>query len=128
MAKSMTYSDESTDHFSEKRFITPTLRFAQLKKKKNLCIGIQVWRIDCRSFEAKLAKLRACGHGHFFQGRPRPFQPFEKKAVSHDFCVFWVLEAAVGKFKETIVGIKVVYGTNTLDALVVRNGAITCIL
>ena len=24
---------------------------------------------------------------------------------------FWVLEAAIGKFKETLVGIKVVYGT-----------------
>ena len=30
-------------------------------------------------------------------------------AVSRDFCVFCILEAARGKFKETIVGIKVVY-------------------
>ena len=27
------------------------------------------------------------------------------------FCVFCILEAARGKFKETVVGIKVVYGT-----------------
>ena len=33
-------------------------------------------------------------------------------AVSRDFCVFWILEAARCKSKETIVGIKVVYGTN----------------
>ena len=28
------------------------------------------------------------------------------------FAYFWILEAVRGKFKETIVGIKVVYGTN----------------
>ena len=33
-------------------------------------------------------------------------------AVSRDFCVFCILEAARVKFKETIVGIKVVNGTN----------------
>ena len=32
-------------------------------------------------------------------------------AVSRDFCVFCVLEAAKGKFKETPAGRKVVYGT-----------------
>ena len=31
-------------------------------------------------------------------------------AVSRDFCVFRVLEAARGEFEETLVGIKVVYG------------------
>ena len=33
-------------------------------------------------------------------------------AVSHDFCVFWISEAARGKIKEIIVGIKVVYDTD----------------
>ena len=33
------------------------------------------------------------------------------KTFTPDFCVFWVLEAAIGKFKETLDGIKVVYGT-----------------
>ena len=32
-------------------------------------------------------------------------------AVSRDFGVFWIFEAARCKSKETIVGIKVVYGT-----------------
>ena len=43
----------------------------------------------------------------------KPFQTatFLEIAVSRDFCVFWVLEAAREKFKETLVGIKVVYGT-----------------
>ena len=36
---------------------------------------------------------------------------FLEIAVSRDFCVFWVLEAAWGKSAETLVGIKVVYGT-----------------
>ena len=43
----------------------------------------------------------------------KPFQTaiFLDIAVSRDFCVFCILEAARGKFKETVVGIKVVYGT-----------------
>ena len=42
----------------------------------------------------------------------KPFQTaiFLDTAVSRDFCVFCSLEAARGKFKETVVGIKVVYG------------------
>ena len=57
-------------------------------------------------------------------------------AVSRDFCI---LEAAIGKFKEALVGIKVVYGTykhfrrvmtqiDIYEALVARNGVITGIL
>ena len=43
----------------------------------------------------------------------KPFQTaiFLDIAASHDFYVFCILEAARGKFKETLVGIKVVYGT-----------------
>ena len=37
---------------------------------------------------------------------------FLEIVVSRDFCVFWILEAARGKFKEIIVGIKVVYDTD----------------
>ncbi len=41
----------------------------------------------------------------------KPFQTatFLDIGVSRDFCVFCILEAARGKFKETLVGIKVVY-------------------
>ena len=43
----------------------------------------------------------------------KPFQTatFLDIAVSRDFCVLCILEAAGGTFKETVVGIKVVYGT-----------------
>ena len=61
----------------------------------------------------------------------KPFQTatFLDIAVSRDFCVFWILEATRGKFKEIIVGIKVVYDTDRhYEALVARNGAITGIL
>ena len=43
----------------------------------------------------------------------KPFQKatFLDMAVSRDFCVFCILEAARGTFQEALVGVKVVYGT-----------------
>ena len=49
--------------------------------------------------------------GYFIAVKPFLTATFLEIAVFRDFCVFWVLEAARGKFKETLVGIKVVYGT-----------------
>ena len=49
--------------------------------------------------------------GYFVAVIPFLTATFLEIAVSRDFfCVFWVLEAARGKFKETLVRIKVVYG------------------
>ena len=61
-----------------------------------------------------------CLFGFVYSGLQNPeyakitrngYLTFLEIAVSRDFCVFWVLEAAIGKFKETLVGIKVVYGS-----------------
>ena len=49
--------------------------------------------------------------GYFVAVIPFLSARFPEIAVSCDFCVFW-LEAAVCTSKETVVGIKVVYGTN----------------
>ena len=51
-------------------------------------------------------------YGYFIAVKPFLTATFLEIAVSRDFCVFWTLEAAKCKSKETIVGIKVVYGTN----------------
>ena len=68
-------------------------------------------------------------YGYFIAVKPFQTATFLEIAVSRDFCVFWISEAARCKYQETIVGIKVVYGhINTLDALCMRNGAITGIL
>ena len=47
---------------------------------------------------------------YFIAVKPFLTATFLEVAVSRDFCAFWVLEAAIGKFKETLVGIQVVYG------------------
>ena len=49
-----------------------------------------------------------------FSSRVKLFQTatFLDIAVSRDFCVFCILETARGKFKEAVVGIKVVHGIN----------------
>ena len=49
--------------------------------------------------------------GYFVAVKPFLTATFLEIAVSRDFCVFCILEAAIGKSKETIVGIKVVYGS-----------------
>ena len=49
--------------------------------------------------------------GYFIAVKPFQTAIFLDIAVSRDFCVFCILEAARGKFKETLVGIKVVYDT-----------------
>ena len=48
---------------------------------------------------------------YFIAVKPSLTATFLDIAVSHDFGVFWIFEAARCKSKETIVGIKVVYGT-----------------
>ena len=50
-------------------------------------------------------------YGYFIVVKPFLTATFLDISVSRDFCVFWILEAARGKFKETVVGIKVVYDT-----------------
>ena len=50
--------------------------------------------------------------GYFIAVKPFLTARFLEIAVSRDFCVLRILEAARCKSKETIVGIKVVYGTN----------------
>ena len=69
------------------------------------------------------------GYVYIIAVKPFLTATFLEIAVSCDFCVFWILEAARGKFKEIIASIKVVYDTDRhLEALVARNGAITGIL
>ena len=50
--------------------------------------------------------------GYFIAVKPFQTAICLEIAVPRDFCVFWILEATRYKSKETIVGIKVVYGTN----------------
>ena len=50
-------------------------------------------------------------YGYFIAFKPFLTATFLDIAVSRDFCVFWIFEAARCKSKETMVGIKVVYGT-----------------
>ena len=47
-------------------------------------------------------------YGYFLAVKPFQTVTFLDIAVSRDFCVFCILEAARGKFKEAVVGIKVV--------------------
>ena len=49
--------------------------------------------------------------GYFVAVIPFLTATFLDIAVSRDFCVFCILEAARGRFKEALVGIKVVHGT-----------------
>ena len=48
---------------------------------------------------------------YFLAGTPFQTATFLEIAVSREFCVFWILEADRGRFKEALVGVKVVYGT-----------------
>ena len=50
-------------------------------------------------------------YGYFIAVKPFLTATFLDIAVSRDFCVFWIFEAARCKSKETLVGIKVVYVT-----------------
>ena len=50
-------------------------------------------------------------YGYFSAVKPFQTAIFLDIAVSRDFCVFCILEATRGTFKETIVEIKVVYDT-----------------
>ena len=67
--------------------------------------------------------------GYFIAVKPFLTATFLDIAVSRDFCGFCILEAARGKFKEALVGIKLCMAhINTLDALGMRNGAMMGIL
>ena len=50
-------------------------------------------------------------YGYFIAVKPSLTATFLDIAVSLDFGVLWIFEAARCKAKETMVGIKVVYGT-----------------
>ena len=86
------------------------LDFARCKSKETI-VGIKVVSgTNKHSRSVSCEKWSRCGY--FIAVKPFLTATFLDIAVSRDFCVFWILEAARGKFKEIIVGIKVVYDTD----------------
>ena len=79
-------------------------------KSKETIVRIKVVYDTNKHFRSvSCEKWSRCGY--FIAVKPFLTATFLEIAVSRDFCVFWVLEAARGKFKETLVGIKVVCDT-----------------
>ena len=79
-------------------------------KSKETIVGIKVvYGTNKHVRSVSCEKWSRCGY--FIAVKPFLRATFLEIAVSRDFCVFWVLEAAMGTFKETLVGTKVVYGT-----------------
>ena len=82
---------------------------AVIGKSKETIVGIKVVSgTNKHSRSASCENWSRCGY--FRAVKPCLTATFLEIAVSRDFCVFCVLEAARGKFKEALVGIKVVYG------------------
>ena len=80
-------------------------------KSKETIVGIKVVYGTNKHFRrVRYEKWSYCVY--FIAVKPLQTATFLDMAVSRDFCVFWISEAARCKSKETIVGIKVVYGTN----------------
>ena len=79
-------------------------------KSKETLEGVKVVYGTYKHFRrVRYEKWSYCGY--FIAVKPFQTATFLDIAVSRDFCVFCILEAARGKFKETLVGIKVVYDT-----------------
>ena len=77
---------------------------------KEPLVGIKVVYGTYKHFRrARYEKWSRCGY--LLALKPFQTATFLDIAVSRDFCVFCILDAR-GKFKETVVGIKVVYGTS----------------
>ena len=81
-------------------------------KSKETIVGIKVvYGIYKHVRSVSCEKWSHCGN--FIAVKPFLTAIFLEIAFSRDFfCVFWLLEAARGKLKETLVRIKVVYGVN----------------
>ena len=80
-------------------------------KFKEIIVGIKVV-YDTDRHVGSVSSEKWSYYGYFIAVKPFLTATFLEMSVSRDFCVFWMLEAARCKSKETIVGIKVVYGTN----------------
>ena len=77
---------------------------------KEALVGIKVVYGTNKHFRSvSCEKWSRCGY--YIAVKPFLTAAFLEIAVARDFRVFWVLEAARGKFKETLERIKVVYGT-----------------
>ena len=80
-------------------------------KFKETGVGIKVVYDTYKHFRS--VRYEKWGYYRYFLAvKPLQTAIFLDIAVSRDFCVFCILEAARGKFKETVVGIKFVYGTD----------------
>ena len=80
------------------------LDFARCKSKETI-VGIKVVYDTNKHFRSvSCEKWSRCGY--FIAVTPFLTATVLEIAVFRDFCVFWVLEAARGKFKETLVGKK----------------------
>ena len=77
-------------------------------KSKETIVGIKVVYGTYKHFRS-VRYEKWSYYWYFIAVKPFQTATFLDIAVSRDFCVFCILEAARGKFKETIVGIKVVY-------------------
>ena len=80
-------------------------------KFKEIVVGIKVV-YDIDRHLRSVSSEKWSYYGYFIAVEPFLTATFLDIAVSRDFCVFWILEAIRGKFKETMVGIKVVYDTD----------------
>ena len=83
---------------------------AAIGKLKETLAGIKVVYVTYHFRSVRYEKWSY--YGYFIGIKPFLTATFLDIAVSRDFCVCWILEAARGKFKEIIVGIKVVYDTD----------------
>ena len=80
-------------------------------KFKEIIVGIKVVYDTDRHLRS-VSSEKWSYYGYFIAVKPFLTATFLEIAVSRDFCVSWILEAVRGKFKEIIVGIKVVYDTD----------------
>ena len=78
-------------------------------KSNETIVGIKVV-YDADKHLGSVSSEKWSYYGYFVAVKPFLTATFLGIAVSRDFCVFLILEAARCKSKETIVGIKVVYG------------------
>ena len=88
------------------------LDFGGRGKFKEIVVGIEVV-YDTDRHLGSVSSEKWSYYGYFIAVTPFLPATFLDIAVSRDFCVFCILEAARGRFKEVLVGIKVVHGTYT---------------